>query len=147
MLEFNVLVLTSLTLFVVSLLILFYLFVMKSKEVERLKQVLQGTIKKVGLRNHDCSHFLGYLFAYPRNRPIPNECMGCPEVFECLEHKKSKPTPPEETSRVIELIEHRTVKVRKPKATKKTLTSKAKKKITSSTKAKTKPKRTRQKRR
>lgn len=145
MLEFNVLILTSLTLFVVSLLILFYLVVTKSKEVERLKQVLQGTIKKVGLHNHDCSHYLGYLFSYPRHRPIPNECMGCTEVFECLEHKKSKPTPLKETSRGKEAMKHKTVKVRKPKTTKKAATSKTEKKIASSMKAKTKPGRTSQK--
>lgn len=141
MLEFTVLILTSLTLFVVSLLILFYLVVTKSKEVERLKQVLQGTVKKVGLHNHDCSHYMGYLFSYPRNRPIPNECMGCSEVFECLEHKKSKPTPPKETLKVEEITEQRTIKVRKPRTTKKTSTSKTKKKIKPSTNAKTKSKR------
>lgn len=132
MLDFNLLILTSLTLLVISLFILFYLVVTKSKELDRLKQVLRVTIKKVGLRDHDCSHYMGYLFSFPRNRPIPNECMGCPEVFECLEHKKLKPAPPEEKLRARE-VRHRTVQVRKPRTTKK-------KTATKKTKRKTKPK-------
>jgi len=58
--------------------------------LERLKHALQGTIKEVRLSNYDCPQYLGYLVSYPRNKPIPDECMGCPKISKCLSHKKRK---------------------------------------------------------
>lgn len=103
MFEFNVLILTSLTLFIVSLSILFYLVATKSKQLDRLKQVLHGRIKKIRAPHHVCSHHFGYLASYPRDRPIPDECMGCSEIFECFEYKKPKPTPIEKVQGIAYL--------------------------------------------
>ena len=123
MFEFTVLTSTSLTLLVVSLIVLLYLLIVKSKEVDRLRQILHGTIKMMAT-THVCIHEFGYLKSYPKGKPIPSECMGCSDIFECLEYRKEK-----------------------PKTTKKTSTRKKKRKTTSSTKAKTKTKRTTRKKR
>jgi len=133
MLELNMLILTALTLFVVSLFMLFYLYVTKSKELDRLKQVLQATIKRITPSHHGCPHHLGYLHSYPSNKPIPNECMGCSEVIECVD-KKLKSTPSKEKAMDRKTAKQKTVKARKQEKTKK--------ETTSSTKAKTSTKRT-----
>jgi hypothetical protein len=31
-----------------------------------------------------CDHFLGYLRQRPKNTPIPNECLTCPDTLKCL---------------------------------------------------------------
>jgi len=31
-----------------------------------------------------CPHHFGYLSEYPKNTPIPNECLTCTEIMECL---------------------------------------------------------------
>jgi uncharacterized Zn finger protein len=33
---------------------------------------------------HVCSHTFGYLSALPKNASIPSECLGCPQIIECL---------------------------------------------------------------
>jgi len=141
--EYGVLLLSFATLILIIVLLLVYTSFKENTESHRLRQILKGTIKKVGL-HQDCSHHLGYLVSIPKNRPIPNERMGCSEVFECLENKKSKPKPPEKTlgveSSQSQVIRARTTKVRKPKTT----SEKTTKKIVS-TEAKTKPKRNLQK--
>jgi len=90
MFEFNVLVLASVTLLLAVVVVLFRLELLKSNEVGRLKQILQGTIKKVVPTDHVCVFYFGYLRSVPKGKPIPDECMGCPEVFECLLHKDKK---------------------------------------------------------
>lgn len=144
MVEFSVLLLSLVTSVLVVLLLLVYTTFTEGRKLDRLKQILKGTIDKVGI-HQDCSYYLGYLVSLPRNRPIPKECMGCSKVFECLENKKSKPKPPEKTlgakSSQSQVMGARTAKVRKPKTTS---TGKTKKKIVS-TEAKTKPKRRLQK--
>lgn len=36
----------------------------------------------------ECPHKFGYLRGLPKNRPIPDECFGCPKIMECLVNKK-----------------------------------------------------------
>lgn len=31
-----------------------------------------------------CGHFLGYLKKRPKNTPIPDECLTCSKMIECL---------------------------------------------------------------
>jgi hypothetical protein len=31
-----------------------------------------------------CTFKLGYLKSLPRNKPIPDECFGCPQILECV---------------------------------------------------------------
>lgn len=80
----DMLVLACVTLLLIVVAALFRSVWLKSAEVDRLKQVLQGTVKKVVSTNHACPHYFGYLGSLPKSRPIPSECMGCPDVFRCL---------------------------------------------------------------
>ncbi len=32
----------------------------------------------------ECPHYFGYLRKLPRNVPIPDECLGCLRIVECL---------------------------------------------------------------
>ena len=90
MFEITVLVLTAVTLLIVSVVVLFRSVLLKSKEVDRMKQVLQGTLKKVVSAAHVCPYQLGYLNSLPKSKPIPSECMGCSDIFKCLAHKKKR---------------------------------------------------------
>ncbi|MGQ9641682.1 MAG: hypothetical protein ACUVUF_06115 [Candidatus Bathycorpusculaceae bacterium] len=36
------------------------------------------------LEEDKCSHFLGYLKKRPRNTPIPDDCLTCEKMIECL---------------------------------------------------------------
>jgi len=38
--------------------------------------------KKTGV--HGCPHHFGYLGEHPKNTPIPNECLTCIRIMECL---------------------------------------------------------------
>lgn len=31
-----------------------------------------------------CAHSFGYLRSLPRNTPVPDECLGCPTVVQCV---------------------------------------------------------------
>ena len=31
-----------------------------------------------------CPHYFGYLRGHPKNTPIPNECLTCTKIMECL---------------------------------------------------------------
>ena len=140
MLELNALILTTLTLFLVSLFILFYLYITKSKELDRLKQILQATIKRVTPGYHVCPHHLGYLHSYPSNKPIPNECLDCSDVFDCAD-KKRKRKPLKKRSKDRKPTKQKIVKARKQETTKKASRN-TRKKTTSSTKVKARTRRT-----
>jgi len=84
----DILVLTCVTLLLIVVFVLFRLVWLKAAEVDRLKQVLQGAIKKVVSSDRVCQHHLGHLNSISKGKPIPSECMGCPDVFECLAHKE-----------------------------------------------------------
>ena len=88
MIEVIVLALASITLLLVSVVVLLVLGFRKSVEIDRLKQILQGTVKKIGVPSNTCQHPFGYLNSYPKGKPIPSECMGCSDIFECMANKK-----------------------------------------------------------
>ncbi len=87
MFEVDVLILTSVSLVIIVVVVLFRSVLLKSREVDRMKQVLQGTLKKIVSATHVCPHHFGYLNSFPKGKPISSECMGCPDIFECLTHK------------------------------------------------------------
>ena len=59
MIEVIVLVLASITLLLISVVVLLVLGFRKSVEIDRLKQILQGTVKKVGVPSDTCNIPLG----------------------------------------------------------------------------------------
>jgi len=46
--------------------------------------------KKPFPSSRDCPHFFGYVRSLPKNSPIPEECLGCPWIVECLTHQAEK---------------------------------------------------------
>jgi len=40
--------------------------------------------------SRDCPHFFGYVRSLPKNTPIPDECLGCPWIVQCLTHNAEK---------------------------------------------------------
>jgi len=46
--------------------------------------------KKVAVEKHEdsvkCEHFLGYLKKRSKNAPIPDECLTCDKMIECMIH-------------------------------------------------------------
>jgi hypothetical protein len=56
-------------------------FFEKFKE-RRLQQTKQ-TVKKENVTS-GCSHSYGYLAVRPKNVPIPQECLLCPQLIDCM---------------------------------------------------------------
>jgi len=52
-----------------------------SNPIEKLKMQEE---KKPSPSSRDCPHFFGYVRSLPKNTPIPDECLGCPWIVECL---------------------------------------------------------------
>lgn len=60
----------------------------KKKETRTISTSI-GDVKKAGAKleeNVKCKHFLGYLKKRPENTPIPEECLTCSKMIECLLH-------------------------------------------------------------
>lgn len=92
MFEFNVSILTCVMLLIAVVVVLFRSQWLKPKEVDRMKQILQGAAKKLMVASHVCVHQFGYLNSLPKDKPIPDECMGCSDIIECLATKGKKKT-------------------------------------------------------
>jgi len=63
----------------------------KYSESEETRETLiaKKNIKKVMTENKDnvkCEHFLGYLKKRPKDMPIPDDCLTCDKMIECLLH-------------------------------------------------------------
>jgi len=37
-----------------------------------------------------CSHYFGYLRTLPKNSALPDECLGCPKIINCLTYVSIK---------------------------------------------------------
>ena len=92
-----------------AVVVLFVLYVAKKQESER---DLSTTVEKVETLQENqktasrtsksrknvraksqadfrnCVHSFGYLRSLPRNTPIPDECLGCPTVVQCVFQNK-----------------------------------------------------------
>ena len=61
----------------------------KERKDEEDKEPLVSTkkVKKVVAKLEEgakCNHFLGYLKKRPKNTPIPEECLTCDKMIDCL---------------------------------------------------------------
>ena len=79
------LILTALTFIVIGMFFLVYLMIIGEREKNRLKAKLQAFDNMEEAQ--ECYHFFGYLFGYPQDEPIPDECFGCPKAIECMNHQ------------------------------------------------------------
>jgi len=56
------------------------------KPSKPMKQSKMKEEKKPSPSSRDCPHFFGYVRSLPKNTPIPDECLGCSWIVECLTH-------------------------------------------------------------
>lgn len=54
-----------------------------SRDKSQATPKLEVSIEKQPSGLH-CAHHFGYLRKLPKNTPIPRECLGCPQVVECM---------------------------------------------------------------
>ena len=58
----------------------------ESQRIVEERQVAAAPSKHVQERPSGCRHFFGYLRNMPKNTLIPDECLGCSKIVECLYH-------------------------------------------------------------
>ena len=62
----------------------------KAEAIERPKSVPTVSVETEKTENSrdaktsGCPHHFGYLNEHPKNTPIPNECLTCTKIMECL---------------------------------------------------------------
>lgn len=76
------LILAALTFVIIGMGFIVYLMLLsergkKKLRAERVSASSKGT-------PDTCPHFFGYLFKYPTNQPVPDECFGCMKAIECI---------------------------------------------------------------
>jgi hypothetical protein len=48
------------------------------------KNEVRGSVES----QRKCSHFFGYVKTLPKNTPIPDECLWCPSIVDCLSYEQ-----------------------------------------------------------
>ncbi|MEM0008138.1 MAG: hypothetical protein QXR89_07745 [Candidatus Bathyarchaeia archaeon] len=56
----------------------------QSEEAEKSSTVVLRKKEESKSEEVKCEHFLGYLRKRPKNTPIPDECLTCSKMIECL---------------------------------------------------------------
>jgi hypothetical protein len=54
----------------------------------QLEPLGKNTAKGSQTPSKKCSHFFGYVKTLPKNTPIPDECLWCPSIVDCLSHEQ-----------------------------------------------------------
>jgi hypothetical protein len=64
-------------------------FPQTQEEAQKLPEPPKRTeVKSPAESQRKCSHFFGYVKTLPKNTPIPDECLWCPSIVDCLSHKQ-----------------------------------------------------------
>lgn len=58
--------------------------------VKNIQKVPLSYSKSPQARPLECSHFFGYLRKIPKNTPMPDECLSCQKMIECISYDFSK---------------------------------------------------------
>ena len=58
----------------------------ETDEEETLKMEVEETMEDTMEENVACAHNLGYLKRRPKDTPIPEECLTCTKMMDCLSH-------------------------------------------------------------
>jgi hypothetical protein len=61
----------------------------KSRETEETSAPIDNPMKKSVAKeenNAGCQHFLGYLKGRPKDKSVPDECLTCNKMIECMIH-------------------------------------------------------------
>jgi hypothetical protein len=56
----------------------------RSRGEEKASTITVHKAKESESKDAGCEHFLGYLKKRPKNTPIPDECLTCSKMIECL---------------------------------------------------------------
>lgn len=67
------------------------MFFRKNKKIvnnQETKQKITSKLNKDGTIKSECPHSYGYLAIRPRDSPIPQECLCCLKVIDCLSGTK-----------------------------------------------------------
>ncbi len=59
----------------------------KEKHKEKKERIRKGKLRDQVSSSSTCPHEFGYLGTLPKSASIPDECLGCPEIIECLAQK------------------------------------------------------------
>jgi DNA-directed RNA polymerase subunit RPC12/RpoP len=54
------------------------------EEAEEEEKSLETEVEDTGEETAGCMHHLGYLKRRPKNTPIPEECLTCSKMIECM---------------------------------------------------------------
>jgi hypothetical protein len=77
------LTLVALTFVIVG--VCFIVYIMVIGEREKRKMAESGIVPDESL-DFECPHSFGYLSGYPSDQPIPDECFGCANAIQCMNH-------------------------------------------------------------
>jgi DNA-directed RNA polymerase subunit RPC12/RpoP len=58
----------------------------ETEEEETLKMEVEETMEDTMKENVACAHNLGYLKRRPKDTPIPEECLTCTKMMDCISH-------------------------------------------------------------
>jgi len=76
------LILAALTFVIIGMGFIVYLMIIGEREKKKLKaERISATTMDTP---QSCPHYFGYLFGYPTNQPIPEECFGCMKAIDCI---------------------------------------------------------------
>jgi hypothetical protein len=78
------LMLVALTFVVVGMCFIVYIMIIGEREKRRLAE--SGSVLDEQL-DEECPHHLGYLSGYPADQPVPEECFGCVNAIQCMNHR------------------------------------------------------------
>ncbi len=62
----------------------------KPTVVKNIQKLPTSSSKSFQARPLECSHYLGYLRKIPKNTPMPDECLSCHKMIECISYDFSK---------------------------------------------------------
>ena len=77
------LTLVALTFVIVGVCFIVYIMIIGEREKRKLAEM--GVLHNESM-DFECPHSFGYLSGYPSDQPIPDECFGCPNTINCMNH-------------------------------------------------------------
>lgn len=90
------LILVALTFVVVGMCFIVYIMIIGEREK---RKMAESALILAGQVNIECPHFFGYLSGLPSDEPVPDECFGCVNATQCMNHNTqvAATVAPEET--------------------------------------------------
>ena len=77
------LILVALTFVIVGMCFIVYIMIVGEREK---RKMAESALVLAGQVNTECSHHFGYLSGFPSDEPVPDECFGCINATQCMNH-------------------------------------------------------------